>query len=118
MAKLVDLKITAKERKAQREKYKNMGPAMDDGDIYPYESRISFNDDMLEKIGLDSLPKVGKTVKVIAECVITSTSENASTRGGEDKKQRRMELQIQKIGLDIQPGTVGDAVDEALESIK
>ena len=118
MAKnLIDMKITKAEQKARQDKYKISSPMMD-GEAYHYDLKLRLQDESLAKLGIDSLPKVGKKVNVICECVVTETSENASTTGGKDQKNRRMELQIQKIALDIDKGSAKDAIDEALEQLK
>lgn len=119
MTKLVDLKITKAERKEREERYKKPMP-FDGGDAYPYESRLSLNDDMLEKLGIDTLPRTGKKVKIVAECVVTATSENQTTGGygGKDNKNRSLTLQIRKLALDIDNDGAKEAIDAALDELK
>ena len=65
-------------------------------EMYPYGLRLDLNDDSLEKLKIESLPKVGKTVQVTAEARVESVSERDDTRGG---KRRSLELQITKMAV-------------------
>jgi hypothetical protein len=116
MTHLVDLKITEAERK-KRDKDHADGPVRSLVDTYPYGLQLRFDDPSLEKLGIDSMPKVGRRVRVIAECSVRSTSENSTTTGGKDRKNRTMELQVEKIALDIDGGSATDAVDKALKEL-
>lgn len=116
MAKLVDMKITKSERKARQEKYKTAMPMMD-GDGYPYDLKLRLNTESLEKLDIKSLPKVGRKIRVVCECTVTSTSQDARSRSGEQSTNRSVELQIQKLSLDLAPSSaeeaVADGIDEA-----
>lgn len=111
--KLTDLKITKAERK-EREKGMNAtcGP-MGDGD-YGYGLRITLNDHELKKLGIDSLPKAGKEVRLEAQALVISVRSNSSSDRGED---RAIELQLRKIGLDIGGGSVEDAVRDGIKDV-
>lgn len=111
--KLKSMKITAEERKAREKEYSK--PVMAGGDTFPYGLQIRLENDSLEKLGLESLPKTGKRVRVVAECVVTSTSEHKSSHGGKNEKRRNLELQIEKMALNLEPGSALEAVDDALE---
>lgn len=113
MTKLVSMKITKKERDEKNKLYENM-PSSIGGDVYPYGLQIRLEDTALEKLGITSLPKTGRKVRVTCECTISSTREAASTHGGRDKKDRSMELQIEKIALDLEPTSAKEAIDDEL----
>lgn len=113
MTKLVSMKITDAERKAKQKEYEK-GPSMIGGDSYPYGLQIRLENDALEKLGLENLPKTGRKVRVVAECTVTSTSEHKSSHGGKTDKRRNLELQIEKLALNLEPGSAKEAVDDAL----
>lgn len=114
--KLTSMKITKAEREAKEKRYKNLGPASIDGDVYPYGLQIRLDDNALEKLGLKTLPKTGRKVRVIAECSVASTSDRQTVRtSGGDNRDRSMELQIEKLAVNLEPGSATEAVDDALE---
>lgn len=115
MTKLVDMKITKAERKAKEERYSK--PMSMDGDVYPYGLKIRLDDAAIDKLGLKVLPKTGKKVRVVCECTVESTSDRKTihTAGG-DNRDRSIELQIEKLALDM--GDAKDAVDKALAELK
>lgn len=79
------------------------------GNKYPYGLCINLESQALDKLGLESLPKPGTKMQLTATVVVTSASLN-QRQDGEDSK--RLELQIEKMGL-----TKGsDAAIAALES--
>lgn len=104
--KLVDMKVTAAERKAHEKKCEVPVLA---GDDYGYGLRLSLNDSELEKLGVKNLPAVGKTYTLTAKAVVISARQNRSTHGND----RGIELQIQKLSLG--GGSVEDAMDEAID---
>lgn len=109
---LKSMKVTKADRK-EREKGYAIAPG--GGEDYPYGLRISLDADSMKKLGITSLPKAGKTVKVVAECCVKSTS--VDDRDG--RTERRMELQIEKMDVDIEDESaeeaIGRAIDEADE---
>jgi hypothetical protein len=109
--KLKNMKITAAEQEARKEKYSTM-PAMP-GDEYPYDLKLRLGDESLDKLGIDKLPAVGKKMRIEAECVVVSTNQSA----GKDHSNRSIELQIQKLGVSAQPQSAVDAMDDALEDL-
>lgn len=113
MTKLTSMKITKAERKAREDRYKISSPI--DGDVYPYGLQIRLDDAALEKLDLDKLPATGRKVRVIAECMVTSTSERKSTHGGKDNRDRSLELQIEKLAVNLEATSAEEAVDDALE---
>lgn len=112
MTKLTDMKITKKERKERADRYKIAGPM--DGDVYPYGLQIRLDDAALDKLGIDTLPKTGKKVRVTAVCNVSSTSDRASTTGGKDQRDRSVELQIEQLRVNLEPASAEEAMDDAI----
>jgi hypothetical protein len=103
--KLVSMKIDPAQ---QREKYaESVAP---EAPRYPYGLCLRLEDDDVEKLGLDKLPAVGKTVTVQAKAMVESVSENQYTEGGEARTRRSVSLQI--TDLAISGGGNGDAGDK------
>jgi len=92
-SKLVSMKISAAEQKKHME-----GPTSlaSDAPSYPYGLNISLDEAAIEKLGID-LPKVGKTLTLIAKVDVTSVSINEHT-GGEE--HRNVSLQITDLCLE------------------
>lgn len=68
---------------------------------YPYGLCISFDEEALEKLGLDgALPAVGQTFHFCAEARFTSVSQNErQTADGKTESCCRVEAQITQIGI-------------------
>lgn len=100
MAELVNMKIDPKERE---EKYKES--ALVDRPIYPYGLSLNLDDDVMEKLGLASLPAAGDTLTLTAVVTVTNVSENsyADAKGGKAKTCQSMSLQITDMGLGPAP---------------
>lgn len=113
--KLKSMKISAKERKADQEKWSK--PISPDGGEYPYGLRLTLDDKTLKKLGIDELPEVGEYITLEAECCVVSTSQNKNT--GRD--ERRLELQIEKLGCeedDDEDESAEDAVSKAVDKAR
>lgn len=65
-----------------------------DSDAYPYGLRLDLNNDSLDKLKMDDLPKVGKTVKITAEASVERVEESTSSKG---VPRRSVALQITKM---------------------
>jgi hypothetical protein len=92
MAKMVDMKSSKAERKAERE------PVKMDGDAYPYGLSVRLDHHSLKKLGMhDKLPKVGDKIKLHAHAHVTSVSDHSS-EGGES--QKHVELQLRHMGVE------------------
>jgi len=91
--KLIDMKLTP------REKREEMPMPMKDykGPDYPYELRITLDEDAMKKLGM-KLPKVGDKIEIMGAGSVLSVSSNshASERGGERSSQR-VEIQLKRI---------------------
>jgi len=105
------LKITAKERKARESKYKNdCMPCIDGGDMYPYGTRLDLNNEMLDKLEIETLPRVGATLTLTAKVKVIAVRE--SQREGGDKN-RSVEYQITDMEFGG-PSSAEDAVRAAV----
>jgi len=105
MSELVSMKITAEARTKMAE------PSMveKDGPIYPWGLSLSLDDDALEKLGIDTLPKVGTAQMLIARVEVTSVSSNQ----GPDK-QKRQSVSLQITDLCLEPEKTREKVEDAL----
>jgi hypothetical protein len=72
------------------------------GPLYPYGLCISFDEDTLEKLGLDGeLPKVGMMIHLIAMAKVTSVSQNEREKSDGSKENcSRVELQITHLATE------------------
>lgn len=98
--KMVDMKRTKAERKAEHE---GLGHKVGEDD-YPYGLSIRLDHHSLKKLGMHEgkLPKVGSKVKLTAHAHVKSTSESSHDGG---KPNRHMELELRHIGVhDHEPG--------------
>ena len=62
---------------------------------YPYCLQISFDEKIMEKLGITEMPSAGDTLRFTAESVVTGT--NTSATGDEECK--RVNLQITSIDI-------------------
>ena len=92
--KLVNMKI---DPKAREEKYAES--ALIDRPVYPYGLSIHLDEEVLDKLGLEELPEVGKPMKLLALVDVTSVSSNESKSGA----SRSVGLQITDLCLE-KPG--------------
>ena len=91
-AVLVSMKKTNK--KARKAPMEMSAPSSDE--TYPWGLSLELNEESLDKLSIDDLPKVGKEVTIMAKARVTSVSERDSTEGG---KSRSVSLQITKMAL-------------------
>lgn len=81
-----------------------------DGDKYPWGMRLDFNNDVMKKLDVDTLPKTGSEITLRAKAKVISTSVNI--RDGETEK--RMELQLVALELELPEETAEDAIERAI----
>lgn len=67
-----------------------------DGPRYPYGLCLRLDNDVLEKLGLTSMPAVGSKVMIEAVCEVNSVSQHDSKDGGKNKS---LSLQITDMGV-------------------
>lgn len=92
---LASMKI---DQNAREEKYKLAETsAAPDGSQYPYGLQLQLDDEALDKLGIETLPRPDTEIVVYARATVTSVSSNAST-GGE--KRRSVSLQITDLSLE------------------
>lgn len=75
MAKLVSMKETAAEEKAEQASLDS--PAPD----YPYGLRLSLGRNELKKLGMKDLPEIGDEFEIVARGKVVSISQSESERG-------------------------------------
>lgn len=87
---LVDMTMSAEEAREEME------PTADDAQKYPYGLSISLDDESLAKLGITSLPEVGKQMTLTARVEVCSTSQYADRKGEAEKS---LSLQITAMEL-------------------
>ena len=93
-AVLISMKNTPKKR--SKKDAMNCCTPCDSNEAYPYGLRIDLHNESLDKLGIDKLPDSGKTLKLVAEVKVESTSERQERNGD---KNRSVGLQITKMKL-------------------
>lgn len=90
---LKSMKITKEEAKSMME------PCSPDKDAprYPWGLNIRLDDEAMSKLGLESLPKVGSKMVLMALVNVESISERDSQDGG---KRQDMSIQITDMALE------------------
>lgn len=92
--KLVDMTLTATERKAMTE------PSAVSGALrYPYGLSLNLEEAVLAKLGLTTLPKVGEPLMLHALVNVTSVRSDET----QDGANRSIGLQITEMGLGPAP---------------
>lgn len=104
--------LTDMKRSKAEAKEASVGPVSPDQEEYPYGLRLHLNDDELEKLGIDKLPKVGEGGSIEAVFKIVSTHESANEG---QKKYRSVELQITHMDLGAEDKSTTD--DEKVERL-
>lgn len=98
-AVLKDIKRTKADRKRESKKHKAM-PMGPDVDEYPYGTRIDLDHDTLDKLGMKTMPKAGRKMKLHADVHVHRSEESThSERGQKPSKRRSLTLQIRKMAL-------------------
>lgn len=70
----------------------------DRGSDYPYGLRLSLNDDVLDKLGIEKLPELGSEIMLTAKVKVVSREERAD-QSDETGKYQCMDLQITDMAL-------------------
>lgn len=94
-AKLVDLKYTKAEVKAEAAEYSS---PKDGGPEYPWGLEIRLEDEELSKLGITGLPDVGGEYHLSVVAKVKSASQTSMANG---KTDRCVCLQITMIGIDL-----------------
>lgn len=106
--KLSDMKLSKSEQKRHGGE---VSLASDSGPEYPYGLRLDLEDDALRKLGIKTLPKVGSKMRLEAQVTVVATGTNSR----EDQESRRVELQIEKLGLTSQARSMEEAVRDGID---
>lgn len=89
---MISMKLTAAEAKAET----MLGDAEEDGGPqYPYGLTLCIDDEMLAKLGITELPKVGAVFYIEAKAEVCSTSQYAN----QNDTDTSMSLQITDMSL-------------------
>lgn len=94
--KLVSMKLTPKEKKAESKANAPSGSVSD----YAYGLSLRLGADELEKLGLKELPEVGDVFHIEGSAIVQSVSERQSTKGDD---HRSVEMQITDLGCEEGP---------------
>lgn len=95
--------------KSDREETKAMPDAPIDTPVYPWGLQVRLDETSLDKLGLDSLPKVDGELMLIAKVRVVSVSSNEHSKGGKTThKHKSVELQITDLALDDVPAEKSD----------
>lgn len=93
MAKMVDMKRTAAEKKARDKEFDHkIG-----GEDYPYGLGVSLGHDELTKLGIHTLPKVGSKLALHAHAHVKSAREESRDGG---RKTRHVELELRHMHVE------------------
>lgn len=106
--KLVDLKISKKEKKKMTETI-----GIDDSK-YPWGLRLNFDNEMVDKIPMLKNVQAGQDISGMIKGKVVEISVNDSENGG---KRHRVEIQVQKIGFNDK-SSYDDSFDEATKKGK
>lgn len=90
-AKMKDMKVVKAEKPLTAEEALYQGKA-----DYPYGLRITLEPEVLKKIGLDKMPKVGDMMMLHAMTEVVGVNADRGQAGGKDL---RVELQITMLDL-------------------
>ncbi len=104
MAKMVDLKRTPAEQKAEREKYDK--PGRIGGDDYGYGLTVRLDHEHLKKLGVKKMPKAGDVIHLHSKAHVKSTSEHSEDGG--DRKHMELELRHMALGVQSDDDDQGD----------
>lgn len=95
--KLVDMKFTKAEAKAEAEEYSK--PSPDNEPQYPWGLQIRLEDESLAKLGITKLPEIGAEFHLTVVAQVQSATESKMASGRTD---RCVCLQITMMGIDLE----------------
>lgn len=84
--------------KALQEKYAEPASLSTQGPSYPYGLELRLEDESIDKLGLEDLPKVGSKLRLEARVEVTSCSVHED--GARKTKRRSVTLQITDMELE------------------
>lgn len=93
--RMKDMAFTKEEIK---EKHNDGAPSLlGEHDKFPFGLKLHLGDEVLDKLDVDGMPKVGDEKILLAKVTVTDSSENESIEG---VKRRSISLQITAMELD------------------
>ena len=88
------------QRKPEPDPTAKSGETLASRPSYPFGLQITLDDEELDKLGIDTLPKVGSSLQLTAKVTVSRGSESASqNEEGKADKQRSLGLQITHLAL-------------------
>ena len=93
---LVSMKRDKKKKDKKADNSPMCCPTPCDAPEYPWGLSITLESESLDKLGMDDLPRVGSTVKIVAETRVESVSSRSTS---EDDENRSVQLQIVKLAV-------------------
>lgn len=91
MAEMTHMARSKKERKEMTK------PSSIEGDKYPYGLRVDLGHEEMQKLGMDSMPKVGDKVHLESHAHVVSASEHHNE--GDDEPHRRVSLELRHMAV-------------------
>jgi hypothetical protein len=107
MGELKSMKISAAERKARYAP--SLATEQAEGPLYPWELNLTLRDEALEKLGIETLPKVGTALMLVARVEVTGVSSDI----GADK-QKRQSVSLQITDCCLEPEAKREAIEDVL----
>lgn len=95
MSDLVSMKIDP----AKREDYAKPS-TLADAPVYPYGLCVHLDGEVMEKLGMKTLPAAGTDLRLTAKVTVTSVSENSYSTAGKTETRQSMSVQITAMALD------------------
>jgi hypothetical protein len=99
MADMISMKMDPKE--LQEQTMPSEGKV--DMPVYPYGLTVRLDEKALDKLGMDTLPAVGKTLVLTAHVDVTEVSDNKHQTTGESKVHRHRNVSLQITELALEP---------------
>lgn len=87
---MVSTKMSDEEQKEQS------GTVLADAPAYPYGLQISLNDDLLDKLGIKSLPAIGAKMMIAGKVEVSSAS---GYKNGKGDTEQSLTLQITDLEI-------------------
>ena len=100
MSKLTSMKLSETELKKRSEP---MASPEIDTPVYPWGLQVRLDEQSLDKLGLDTLPKVDSERLLIAKVRVVSVSSNEHSGDKGKHKHKSVELQICEMALEDVP---------------
>lgn len=108
---MADMKHMARSKKERKE----MITSSVEGDKYPYGLRVDLGHEEMQKLGMDSMPKVGDKVHLESHAHVVSASEHSNE--GDEEPHRRVSLELRHMAVSPhKEGNVDDATADGMKN--